>query len=83
MMFVSQYNFTTKYQVNQPTKKQKKKIYIYIYIYANYKDNQLFVQKMIMGLDIGPKMWAHERSERQQCGPQGDDREREKQWSPK
>ena len=56
---------------------------MYIYIYANYKDNQLFVQKMIMGLDIGPKMWAHERSERQQCGPQGDDREREKQWSPK
>ena len=81
MMLSPQYNFTTKYQVNQPTKKQKKNIYIYIY--ANYKDNQLFVQKMIMGLDIGPKMWAHERSERQQCGPQGDDREREKQWSPK
>lgn len=39
--------------------------------------------KIIMGLDSGPKLWAHERSERKHCGPQGDNREIEKQWSPK
>lgn len=62
MMFVSQYNFTTKNQVNQPPKN---------------------ITKIIMGLDSGPKLWAHERSERKHCGPQGENREIEKQWSPK